>query len=161
MKSLYTLLALFCLLGYHSLQAQISSDTRRDEFSLSRGHLALDGYDPVSYFTAKTPSKGQKSITTTHQGLNYRFSSKANKERFLESPDKYEAAYGGWCAWAMLEGERTKPNPKSYKIVAGRLLLFYDGLWGDTLESWNKRSQEVAEADLIQTADAHWAQQIR
>ena len=143
-----------------NLQATPASEAiRQDAYSLEKGHLAIDGYDPVSYFQSAKPLKGQKSITTVYRGVTYRFANEANQQTFLAKPAQYEPAYGGWCAWAMLEGDRTKPNPKSFKIVDGKLYLFYDGLWGDTLKYWNEKAATESEATLIDTADRAWHDQ--
>ena len=34
----------------------------------------------------------------------------------------------------MARGEQVEVNPGRFKIVDGKLLLFYDGLWGQHLE---------------------------
>ena len=49
----------------------------------------------------------QFTIKMRFKGVIYHFASDANKEAFLESPSKYEPAYGGWCAWAMREKSKT------------------------------------------------------
>lgn len=61
----------------------------------------------------------------------------------------------------MLDGDRTEPNPKSFRIVGGKLLLFYDGLWGDTLKSWKEKAAKEPESKLIEQADKQWARQIK
>mgnify|MGYP005840148481 CR=1 FL=1 len=141
--------------------ADPAASIRQNEYSLSRGHLALQGYDPVSYFKSSGPLKGRKSITTEYNGIHYRFGSETNKREFLKNPTQYEPEYGGWCAWAMLEGDRTESNPESYKIVEGKVYLFYDGFFGDTLKKWNEKAEETPETQLIETADEHWSDQIR
>lgn len=55
---------------------------RKKHFNLSDKGLAIEGYDPVTYFTEKKPVKGKKEMTVTHQGLTYYFSSPANKDLF-------------------------------------------------------------------------------
>jgi pimeloyl-ACP methyl ester carboxylesterase len=49
------------------------------------GH-ALDGYDPVAFFTDKKPVKGDFKITATHQGAIYFFASLADKYHVI-APD--------------------------------------------------------------------------
>ncbi len=154
-------LTLCTLLLTGSLQATpeatpAGEETRQEAYSLGKGHLAIDGYDPVSYFQSDKPLKGRKDIATVYRGVTYRFASKANQQTFLANPAQYEPAYGGWCAWAMLDADKTKPNPKSFKIVNGKLYLFYDGLWGDTLKLWNEKAAAENESTLIETADRAW-----
>jgi len=45
-------------------------------------------------------------------------------------------------------------NPERFKIVDDRLLVFYDGIWGDTLKRWNEF--EEGDAVLIGKADQEW-----
>ncbi|MFG0258039.1 MAG: YHS domain-containing (seleno)protein [Phycisphaerales bacterium JB043] len=116
-----------------------------DEWSLKRG-LAIEGYDPVAYFPegGGVPRKGDKNIAYTLEGVTYRFASASHRELFVANPRRYEPAYGGWCAWAMKDGDKTKINPKSFLVVQDRLFLFYDGLFGDTRMRWlNKNDHDI------------------
>jgi len=119
-------------------------------FNLSDG-VALDGYDPVSYFDGE-PLEGEESITADFEGITYQFASESNKEKFLADPQSYEPAYGGWCAWAVADGSKYKVDPETYKIQDGRLLLFYKGLLGDTLKKWEDGNED----ELLMSADGHW-----
>lgn len=130
--------------------ASLAQDTsvRQKQFNLKKG-LALQGYDPVSYQHGG-PKKGKSSLSLKHQGVTYHFSSSANRQRFQENPARYEPAYGGWCAWAMLDGEKVKINPSSYKVVGGKTHLFYDGLLGDTRKRWNDKKDDRGQAARAQ-----------
>jgi YHS domain-containing protein len=121
-----------------------------------RKKLAIEGYDPVSYFTNK-PLEGSEKFSHSHKGITYYFSSAANLQKFKTAPEKYEPAYGGWCAYAMGEnGEKVKIDPETFKIVDGKLLLFYN-FWGNnTLEDWN-----TAERKLKQSADNNWLKIVK
>jgi YHS domain-containing protein len=143
-----TLFSFVLLLSLADVTAQ--STTRVREFNLSKG-IAIGGYDPVSYFDGK-PVPGRVDQEYEYLGVRYRFSSSKNLTRFKEAPDKYEPAYGGWCAYAMGEsGEKVKIDPLTYKILNGRLYLFYN-FWGNnTLQDWNKDEQQ-----LKQAADRNW-----
>ncbi|MEO0508548.1 MAG: YHS domain-containing (seleno)protein [Verrucomicrobiota bacterium] len=146
--------------GASAAVIQISAEERAEEYSLSRKSVALSGYDPVAYF-GNGPQEGKKSISYTHEGVVYRFASKENLEKFKASPASYEPQYGGWCAWAMYkDGGRTEPDPKNYKIVEGKLYVFYKGLFGDTLKLWNETSVKQAEVQLISTANTNWQGQF-
>ena len=54
----------------------------------------------------------------------------------------------------MLDGGKTQVDPERFKIVDDRLLVFYDGIWGDTLKRWN--DFEEGDAALIGKADQEW-----
>lgn len=125
----------------------------RDASKYREPQLAIDGYDPVAYFPegGGKPAKGKKELSLTHRGVTYRFANAANRDAFKASPDKYEPAYGGWCAYAMADDRRVEIDPKAFKITDGRLYLFYRDLFTDTRDPWNKD-----EAGLTAKADAAW-----
>jgi YHS domain-containing protein len=135
------------------LQAQ-SDEIRKKNFNIKKD-VAIEGYDPVSYFDGK-PSEGKAEFKTTYKGVSYQFSTKANLEKFKANPGTYEPAYGGWCAFAMGDsGEKVKIDPETYKIQGGKLYLFYN-FWGNnTLKDWNKN-----EKVLMTKGDANWAKEL-
>jgi YHS domain-containing protein len=123
---------------------------RTTEFNLEN-KIAIQGYDPVSYFKEK-PSKGKKEISTTVEGVTYNFSSVANRDAFLKKPSSYEPQFGGWCAYAMgSSGEKVEIDPETFKILDGKLYLFYNAYFNNTLKSWNKD-----EVNLKKKADTNW-----
>lgn len=117
--------------------------------------LALHGYDPVSYHTG-LPLKGKETWSSDHGGVTYLFASQANLDSFMESPDNYMPAYGGWCAWAMLDGELVDVDPLSFKVIDGTTYLFYKSFFSNTLKKWNDRAAENGEPSLIELADKAW-----
>lgn len=128
-----------------------NTSKRIKEFNLEN-KVAIQGYDPVAYFTQKKAVKGKPSITTTYEGVIYNFSSQANKDLFLKKPASYEPQYGGWCAFAMGDyGEKVEINPETFKIIDGKLYLFYNAFFNNTLKSWNKD-----EINLKKKADTNW-----
>jgi YHS domain-containing protein len=126
------------------------TDKRKKHFLLESG-VAAQGYDVVAYFAGKA-SKGDKTYAIWHQGIKYQFANAKNLESFKANPDKYEPQYGGWCAYAMgYSGEKVEVNPKTFKIVNGKLHLFYNAYFNNTLNSWNSD-----EANLKKKADTNW-----
>lgn len=114
--------------------------------------VALSGYDPVAYFKSNKAVKGSKEISNTHEGVIYYFSTKENAALFAKNPMAYEPQYGGWCAFAMGDyGKKVEVNPETFKIVNGKLYLFYNAYFNNTLKSWNKD-----EKNLKVKADANW-----
>lgn len=140
-----SLLPFFC----HSV---VAGDRRQN---LDNNGLALEGYDPVSYHS-DSPRKGQPEFTLKVNGVTYYFVDQVNRTLFSENPDQFTPAYGGWCAWAMLDGERVEIDPESYKVIEGRTYLFYNGFWGNTLKKWNQRAEKETEMQLVQEADKQW-----
>jgi peroxiredoxin len=117
-----------------------------------RSTLALQGYDPVSYIADGKATLGAESITATHRGVTYRFTTQAHRDAFVAKPQAYEPAYGGWCAWAMKDGEKVDIDPKAFIVKDGRTYLFYDGFWGNTRAKWLKEDH----AAQAKAADAKW-----
>lgn len=144
-----TILTLLFALGLFQGFAQADA-IRLKHYNIKK-NLALEGYDPVSYFDGK-PKEGDEEIRVTHKGLIYQFATQANLGRFKTNPDKYEPAYGGWCAYAMGEsGEKVKVDPETFKILDGKLYLFYN-FWGNnTLSEWNKNERK-----LKTSAESSW-----
>ncbi|HEY8896647.1 MAG TPA: YHS domain-containing (seleno)protein [Niastella sp.] len=149
MKQLIAVVALLCMqVTLTNAQAQT---TRLKHFNLD-GKLAIQGYDPVAYFNQHEAVKGKKEWAVLHQDVLYYFSSVANKEEFKKNPSLYEPQYGGWCAYAMgSKGEKVSVDPKTFKITNGKLYLFYNKFFNNTLTEWNKN-----EKGLQQKADANW-----
>lgn len=122
----------------------------------AKAGLAIHGYDPVAYFPegGGKAAKGDASLTTSYKGVEYRFVSKEHRDAFLANPARYEPAFGGWCAWAMLDGEKVDVDPESFLVTDNRLFLFYKGFWGDTKAKWSDKAKDQA-AEAKQ-ADAKW-----
>lgn len=141
------------LLVSGALHAQ-TAEQRIKQFN-HKNNLAIQGYDPVSYFDNK-PAEGKPGIAYTYKGITYRFANHENLNRFKAAPDKFEPAYGGWCAYAMGEnGEKVKIDPETYKIIDGKVYLFYNFWTNNTLTTWNKDEKKLKEA-----ADRNWAKII-
>jgi len=122
--------------------------------------FAIHGYDPVSYVSGN-PESGYSQFECSFNGVKYRFINESNKLLFMKSPEIYTPAYGGYCAWAMLEGEKVDINPRRFKIIEGKTYLYYDGFWGDTLKKWNTLSATQPESQLVQKADQHWEKLLK
>ncbi len=133
-----------------------NSDQRKKQFNTNDG-LALQGYDAVAYFTQNKAIKGNKNFAVIYEGLLYHFTSVENKETFKKNPAKYEPEYGGWCAYAMgAKGEKVEIDPKTFKVLNGKLYLFYNKYFNNTLTDWNKD-----ENNLKKKADASWQKLIQ
>jgi YHS domain-containing protein len=109
---------------------------------------AIDGTDPVAYFTEGRPVEGSSDFTHEWNGATWRFSSEENRATFAASPEKYAPQYGGYCAWAVSQGYTASTDPEAWKIVDGKLYLNY-----------NKSVQQTWEGDIpgnIAAADGNW-----
>lgn len=116
--------------------------------------IALEGYCPVAYFVAHKPVMGSPKFTSTYQDVTYWFVNADAKKLFDENPQKYVPAYGGWCTLGMVKHDKFPVDPRNFKIVDGRLMLFLKNKNVDALELWNKGN----ERDMLKQADAFWQQ---
>lgn len=154
MKAILSLLLLVS--SSFIVQAQ-SIDNRTRQYNVPASRLAIEGYDPVAYFTENKAVKGNKSYAVAFEGLVYHFANAQNKELFKANPVKYEPQYGGWCAYAMgASGEKVEVDPETFKVTQGKLYLFYHSWTNNTLPKWNKD-----EANLKAKADANWKKFIQ
>lgn len=138
---------LFCLAQFAHAEA---------EMLLDKSGVALSGYDPVSYFKSDKPVKGMAANQLKQDGATYLFSSDANKQEFMKNPTKYMPQFGGWCAYAVADSKsKVEVDPESFVIQDGKLLLFYNGLWGNTRKKWLNTSGKDPKA-YLQQAEANW-----
>ncbi len=156
MKKVLLMTAVAGLFSLSALTQDAATALHKKHFNLNDG-LAINGYDPVAYFTKGEAVKGKKEQAVYSQGSTYYFSTPENKETFKKSPAAYEPQYGGWCAYAMgNDGTKVSIDPETFKIVNGKLYLFYNKYFTNTLKSWNKD-----ETNLKRNADANWAKTFK
>lgn len=103
-KSLFTLVATL------ALAVASHAESQKLLVSNTKDGLALQGYDPVAYFTDNKPVKGNAKIKSSYDGANYYFASAEHKALFDASPAKYEPAYGGYCGYAASINRQFRPN---------------------------------------------------
>jgi YHS domain-containing protein len=87
--------------------------------------LAIEGTDPVAYFTEGRPVAGSADFEHAWMGATWRFASAEHLERFKADPERYAPQYGGFCAWAVAQGYTAKIDPEAWRIEDGRLFLNY------------------------------------
>jgi len=88
------------------------------------GRLMLRGNDPVAYFTAGKPVKGDPGIKATYDGDIYRFSNQENKRLFEQDPAKYAPAYAGFCASGAPYALKAAIHANVFTVYRDRLYLF-------------------------------------
>ena len=109
---------------------------------------AIDGTDPVAYFTENKPVKGSSDFAHEWNGATFHFASAENRDLFAANPEKYAPQYGGYCAWAVSQGYTASTDPEAWKIVDGKLYLNY-----------SKSVQQTWEQDIpgnIAAGDGNW-----
>lgn len=116
--------------------------------NLNRIGLAIQGYDPVAFFTEHKPVKGKPEFVARHNGATYQFASKEHRDSFKTEPDKYAPAFGGYCAYGVSRGKLVEIDVNAFQIVDGRLLLQYSKGVRDDFNEDTKGN--------LHKADANW-----
>lgn len=110
--------------------------------------VALQGYDPVAFFTESRPVKGSPALRSAYRGAVYWFASPESRAAFEQEPAKYEPQFGGFCGYAASIDTISPIDVDYFQILDGRLVLQHNAkAWG----LWN--------ADLtgnLRKADANW-----
>ena len=114
---------------------------------------AIRGYDPVAYFDRKGPVKGSKQFSYPWQGATWYFASAENRDKFAAEPERYAPRYGGYCAYAVAQGDTADIDPSAWSIVDGKLYLNYSLR---ILERWKKDIP-----GYIRKGDANWPDVLR
>jgi YHS domain-containing protein len=141
MKSFWSLFIFsFCL-------ACSSKQNTAEIFATADG--AIQGYDPVAYFTQSQPVKGIKEFSTVYADQSWYFASAENLELFKSNPEKYAPQFGGYCAYGMSRGYKAKTEPDAWTIVEGKLYLNYNLDVRDNI--WSEKQGE-----FIEKANANW-----
>ncbi|CUH51151.1 YHS domain-containing (seleno)protein [Shimia marina] len=131
-----------------SLAVATSSIAAGVELNASSTGLAMQGYDPVAYFTEGAPTKGDYRISSVYNDATYRFASEEHKAAFDADPEAYLPQYGGYCAFGAAMGFKFDGDPEYWKIVDGELFL---NLSKDIQQRW-----EEDVPGLIARADDNW-----
>jgi len=120
----------------------------------------LSGYDLVSYFTEGIAKKGKQTISYTYKKNTYYFSTEENKHHFIKQPETYLPEYGGYCAWGAagtkeytgFNADKFPVNPETFKLIGGKLYLYYHKGDYNAKEKWNSLDQD----SLISNANRYW-----
>ena len=112
--------------------------------------LAIKGYDPVAYFTKGAAERGKREFSFKWQGREWLFENREHVKLFKAAPTRYAPRYGGFCAAGVSQGFKMEPDPEQWKIVDGKLFLFFDRA---SLTDFAKSPK-----DKIKLADKHWRQ---
>lgn len=111
--------------------------------------VALEGYDPVSYFTGPDPVMGSPDYAYEWGGVPWYFSSPANRDVFMRNPEIYAPQYGGHCLTSLSRGFLSDGKPRLYAIKGMKLYLFYS--------VGNREAFFASGEGVVEAADAHWA----
>jgi hypothetical protein len=88
--------------------------------------LAIEGYDPVAFYTDGKPMAGSPDLELRYGGTVWRFCNIGNREAFAARPDVYMPQFGGYDPVGVGRGVAVAGNPGVWVIVGEKLFLFYD-----------------------------------
>ena len=77
------------------------------------GGTAIDGYDPVAYFTMTMAVRGVAEFSPIWLGATWQFANTKHREMFMVDPPKYVPQYGGYCAEALSNGSLFGTDPEA------------------------------------------------
>lgn len=143
MKSIIRFVSLFAILVAPAFGSDLVNADKQS-------NLALQGYDPVAFFTDAMPMKGSTSVSAVYHGYSYLFASEDHKMEFEKNPEKYLPAYGGFCAFGVSKGKLFPVSIDTWEIVDGRLIL------QNSLAVKGKFSAD--KEGNLRKADANWLQ---
>jgi hypothetical protein len=134
------------------LSASLAPATERIVVDWHTG-LAIDGYDPVAFYTDGKPMAGSPDFELRYGGAIWRFRNIGNREAFAARPDIYMPQFGGYDPLGVAHGVAVAGNPNVWSITGGRLFLFRDS---DRLATF------IADAEHItSTAVRKWPDVLR
>jgi YHS domain-containing protein len=110
--------------------------------------IAIDGYDPVSYFTDPEPQQGRPDYEYDWGGVPWYFESAANRDVFMRSPEVYAPQYGGHCLMSLSRGFLSDGQPRLYAIDGMKLYFFYS--------ADNRDAFLLSRDEAIRQATANW-----
>mgnify|MGYP003417311409 CR=1 FL=1 len=110
--------------------------------------VAINGYDPVAYFTEKRAVEGKDQFTWNWSGSTWKFASQSHLDSFKLMPERYAPQYGGYCAFGCSENHKSPTDPKAWTIVQDKLYLNYNAA---VKNLWIKDT-----TNRIRLADGFW-----
>jgi YHS domain-containing protein len=108
--------------------------------------VALDGYDPVAYFTDGAPAMGSAEFQAAWDGVTWQFASAAHRDAFVADPAAYAPQYGGFCAFAAANNAVAETDPvDAWTVRDGKLYLNFDSsirsLWSQDIPGHLAKSE--------------------
>lgn len=111
--------------------------------------VAMEGYDPVGYFTEGEATKGDAKFKAEYQGATFHFANPDNRDLFVSDPERYAPAYGGYCTKTVATGALTPASPLNWTIHGDRLFLTRSPEANDSFQSTRQ--------EVITASDRYWA----
>jgi YHS domain-containing protein len=87
--------------------------------------VAMDGYDPISFFVDAEPAQGVADFEFDWGGVPWYFANGANRDAFARNPEVYAPQWGGHCPSSLARGYLSDGKPQIWLVRDGRLYLFH------------------------------------
>lgn len=95
----------------------------KERFDQTLAGIAIEGYDPVAYFTLSKAVKGSDKFAYDWLGATWHFAKAEHRELFIGDPISYAPQYGGYCTSGIVGEDLHSANPKVWQIIDGKLYL--------------------------------------
>jgi|SRR5579859_6901987 len=145
---------LFLSLAIVSLSLSLLAQTKT-LLNLDDNGVAIQGYDPVAFFTDNKPVKGDPQILAKRDGAIYYFASKDHRDLFLKDPAKYEPVFGGYCAYGVCKDKLVEIDVNAFQIVDDKLFLQYSKSVRDKFNADQKGNLAKANANWPGLLEKH------
>ncbi len=139
----------FLLLGFLVSIMPSEAEERLPVIVDNYSGFAIDGYDPVGYFTDQRAEPGIDGIEARYGGLSWRFENEGNRKAFLISPHIYIPQFGGNDPMALSRGTVTRGDPQVFLLYKDQLYFFFSAY---TLEDFLS-----APPRTLRAAGQNWA----
>jgi hypothetical protein len=112
--------------------------------------VALEGYDPITYFTETEPQQGLADFEYYWAGVPWYFISAANRDIFIRAPEVYAPQHGGYCEMSLARGYLSDGKPQIYVIEKMKLYLFYSPA--------NREAFLISRTEALEEAELNWGE---
>ena len=87
--------------------------------------LAIEGFDPVAYFTESVAAQGSIAFEAREAGAVWRFRNEGNRDAYAANSEVYAPQFSGYDPLALARGVALEGNALEWEIVGQRLYLFF------------------------------------
>ncbi|MBU3016513.1 hypothetical protein KO519_02180 [Paraglaciecola agarilytica] len=137
------------LVAVYTLTMNIASAESIDRASIEKqAALALQGFDPTTYFNLSGATQGKTAFQALYMGERYLFANAENQQKFANNPAQFLPQFGALCAHSLVMEKDVIADPSIYTIEEGKLYMFVSQ---EAKTEWMKNSNK----NLI-AATKHW-----
>ncbi len=125
--------------------ADVTNQASPEAIHTDREGRALQGHDPVAYFTVGEPTMGDENISLDWNGATWLFATATNRDLFDADPLAYAPAFGGHCAVGRAFGVDLPGSAKRWRIEDGRLYVNKNLLAASQFGLFARRIRKLAD----------------